>query len=127
MSYRLPHLSKSLILEVIGLALTTGVFATVASSQTIPRLSACRTSDGDITSDGAFGLARAFLVGGAPSLVVSLRDVPDDATQALMTNFYNDFLETENKAQALRHAMLSIMDEYPDPRAWGAFTLIGQP
>ncbi|MEM9217027.1 MAG: tetratricopeptide repeat protein [Cyanobacteria bacterium P01_F01_bin.150] len=90
-------------------------------------LSACRTGDGNITSDGAFGLARAFLVGGVPSLVVSLRDVPDDATKELMTAFYTEMLETGDKAHALRHAMLTTMDEYPDPRAWGAFILIGQP
>ncbi|MEM9217026.1 MAG: CHAT domain-containing protein [Cyanobacteria bacterium P01_F01_bin.150] len=90
-------------------------------------LSACRTGDGNITSDGAFGLARAFMVGGVPSLVVSLRDVPDDTTKELMIAFYTEMLETDDKAQALRHAMLTTMYEYPDPRAWGAFVLIGQP
>lgn len=90
-------------------------------------LSACQTGTGEITSDGAFGLARAFLIGGAPSLVVSLRDVPDDATKDLMTVFYTELLETGDKAQALRQAMLTTMAEYPDPLAWGAFVLIGQP
>lgn len=90
-------------------------------------LSACRTGNGDITSDGVFGLARAFMIGGAPSLVVSLREVPDDATRELMTTFYTELLETGDKAQALRQAMLTTMEEHPDPRAWGAFILIGQP
>ena len=90
-------------------------------------LSACRTGEGDITSDGAFGLARAFMIGGAPSLVVSLREVPDNATKDLMTTFYTELLETGDKAQSLRHAMLTTMKEHPDPRAWGAFVLIGQP
>ncbi|MEM9219861.1 MAG: CHAT domain-containing protein [Cyanobacteria bacterium P01_F01_bin.150] len=76
---------------------------------------------------GAEAEAHAFMIGGVPSLVVSLRDVPDNATKELMTVFYTEMLETGNKTQALRHAMLTTMEEYPDPRAWSAFILIGQP
>lgn len=89
-------------------------------------LSACQTGLGAITSDGTFSLARAFMIGGVPSLVVSLRDIPDSATVTLMTAFYAEMLEVGNKAQALRHAMLITMEEYPDPQAWGTFILIGQ-
>lgn len=100
-------------------------------------LSACRTGQGQITSDGAYGLSRAFLTGGTPSLIVSLWDVPDDATQLLMTEFYSYLLGASggvqlDKAQALRQAMLTTMNhdrgQYRnDPRYWAAFTLIGQP
>lgn len=95
-------------------------------------LSACRTGQGQITSDGAYGLSRAFLTGGTPSLIVSLWDANDDATQFLMTEFYSHLLGADSreplgKAQSLRQAMLATIEEYPDPKNWAAFTLIGQP
>jgi CHAT domain-containing protein len=99
-------------------------------------LSACRTGQGAITSDGAYGLSRAFLIGGTPSLIVSLWDASDQATQLLMTEFYSNLLgvdgrEPLSKAQALRQAMLTTMEhenrQYGDPRDWAAFTLMGQP
>ncbi|MEM9217028.1 MAG: CHAT domain-containing tetratricopeptide repeat protein [Cyanobacteria bacterium P01_F01_bin.150] len=89
-------------------------------------LSACQTGRGDITSDGIYGLPRAFLTAGVPSVIVSLRDVPDNGTQTLMTEFYKALLNTNDKAQALRQAMLVTTEEYPDPLIWGAFVLIGQ-
>jgi CHAT domain-containing protein len=44
-----------------------------------------------------------------------------------MVEFYRN-LEEKNldKAQALRQAMLTIKEDYPNPRNWAAFTLIGE-
>lgn len=89
-------------------------------------LSACDTGRGRITGDGVIGLSRSFLSAGAPSVVVSLWAVPDDATAALMTEFYQRLQHGVNKAQALRQAMLATMQDYPSSRDWAAFTLIGE-
>jgi CHAT domain-containing protein len=44
-----------------------------------------------------------------------------------MTEFYRRFKVTGDKAQSLRQAMLKMMEEHRDnPRAWAAFTLIGE-
>jgi CHAT domain-containing protein len=43
-----------------------------------------------------------------------------------MVEFYRQQQQTENKAQALRQAMLSTMKQYPHPIEWGAFTMIGE-
>ncbi|MEM7066925.1 MAG: CHAT domain-containing tetratricopeptide repeat protein [Cyanobacteria bacterium P01_B01_bin.77] len=88
-------------------------------------LSACDTGRGRITGDGVVGLSRSFLAAGAPSVMVSLWQVPDEATSALMLNFYQQLLAGKDKAQALRQAMLSMLDAYPEPLNWAAFTLVG--
>jgi CHAT domain-containing protein len=43
-----------------------------------------------------------------------------------MTKFYQNFQQNPDKAKALRQAMLTTMKQYPNPRNWAAFTLIGE-
>ena len=91
-------------------------------------LSACKTGGGTITGDGIVGLSRSLIAAGVPSVVVSLWNVEDSATSELMQAFYTNLERKQmDKAQALRQAMLTILDEYPDPSSWAAFTLIGEP
>ncbi|TVQ05127.1 MAG: CHAT domain-containing protein, partial [Leptolyngbya sp. DLM2.Bin27] len=90
-------------------------------------LSACDTGRGRITGDGVIGLSRAFVAAGVPSIIVSLWAVDDDATADLMVTFYDHWQQSGDKAQALRQAMLTTMEQHPDPRLWSAFTLIGSP
>jgi CHAT domain-containing protein len=89
-------------------------------------LSACYTGRGRVTDDGVLGLSRSLLAAGAPSVIVSLWAVPDEPTAQLMTAFYQNLQQSPNKAQALRQAMMSMIDRYPSPRDWAAFTLIGE-
>ncbi|OLP20005.1 hypothetical protein BST81_02725 [Leptolyngbya sp. 'hensonii'] len=90
-------------------------------------LSACDTGRGNITEDGIIGLSRAFISAGVPTVIVSLWQVPDQPTAFLMTQFYETLQQNPDKAQAMRQAMLTTLKEYPDPKAWAAFTLIGEP
>ncbi|MBD2069533.1 tetratricopeptide repeat protein [Leptolyngbya sp. FACHB-671] len=89
-------------------------------------LSACDTGRGQITGDGVVGLSRALISAGVPSVVVSLWAVPDAPTAELMTQFYHQLETNPDKAQALRQAMLTTMNQHPDPKDWAAFTLIGE-
>jgi CHAT domain-containing protein/tetratricopeptide (TPR) repeat protein len=89
-------------------------------------LSACDTGRGRVTGDGVVGLSRAFVTAGVPSIIVSLWAVDDAATAELMVEFYDQWQQTGDKAQALRQAMLTTMQNHPDPRLWAAFTLIGE-
>ena len=88
-------------------------------------LSACDTSSGRATVEGNLSLARPFLANGIPSVIASLWQVQDESTEVLMSYFYQSLEETPNKAVALRRAILATKDEYPDPRAWAGFMLIG--
>ncbi|NET59745.1 MAG: CHAT domain-containing protein [Symploca sp. SIO2E6] len=90
-------------------------------------LSACDTGRGRITGEGVVGLSRAFIATGVPSVVVSLWVVPDAPTSTLMTEFYRQLQQTSDNAQALRQAMLTTKKQYPHPRNWAAFILIGEP
>jgi CHAT domain-containing protein len=89
-------------------------------------LSACDTGRGSISSDGVLGIARSFISAGTPSLIVSLWAIPDASTASLMTQFYKNLQTQPNKAQALRQAMLTTMQQYPSPQDWAAFTLMGE-
>lgn len=89
-------------------------------------LSACDTGRGRITGDGVVGLARAFLAAGADTVIVSLWQVPDEPTAALMVAFYEQLAQTANKAIALQNAMQLTQNQFPDPRNWSAFVLVGE-
>ena len=89
-------------------------------------LSACETGLGEITSDGIVGLARPFIGAGVPSIVASLWQVPDATTSELMIDFYKNLEARQNKAQALRQAMLTTMKKHPEPVNWAGFFLVGE-
>ena len=91
------------------------------------------------------GLQRSFQVAGAKTVISSLWQVDDAATQALMVEFYKNLLSKKlDKLEALRQAQLSLLhgelyrpasikkdaslkDEgiALPPRYWAAFLLYG--
>ena len=89
-------------------------------------LSACDTGRGTITGDGVIGLSRSLITAGVSSVIVSLWPVPDAPTASLMSEFYQNLQKNPDKAQALRQAMLGTIEQYPEPKNWAAFTLIGE-
>lgn len=106
--------------------LTASEIYSMALKAELVVLSACDTGRGYITGDGVIGLSRSLMQAGVPSVAVSLWKVPDEPTAALMVQFYRNLQQTPDKAQALRQAMLTTMQQYPDPINWAAFTLIGE-
>jgi len=91
-------------------------------------LSACDTATGKLEGEeGIDGLAEAFLLAGAKSVVGALWDVDDSATDTLMRSLYTHLANGEDKASALRHAKLDYLERLGDrpPAYWAAFTLLG--
>ncbi|NEO21090.1 DUF3160 domain-containing protein [Moorena sp. SIO4A5] len=106
--------------------LTAGELLQMKLNAELVVLSACKTGQGDITSDGVIGLSRSLVAAGVPSIIVSLWSVPDAPTADLMKEFYQNLDSTGDKAQALRQAMLTMIPKFPNPKDWAAFTLIGE-
>ncbi len=89
-------------------------------------LSACETGLGELAvGEGVYGLQRAFLVAGAKVLIMSMFKVDDEATQKLMTKFYQKWLETGQMRESFVAAKKELRNEYQDPIYWGAFIMIG--
>ena len=89
-------------------------------------VSACDTGRGLVTRDGVVGLSRSLLAAGTPSVALALWEIYDSSTAVLMQEFYGQLQLGNNKAQALRQAMLKTKQEFPHPINWSAFTLIGE-
>ena len=92
-------------------------------------LSACQTGLGDISQgEGVFGLQRGFKKAGANSILMSLWEVDDKATQILMTQFYKNLLFGQSKRQALLSAQKYLRNveggKYDKPKYWAAFILL---
>jgi CHAT domain-containing protein len=90
-------------------------------------LSGCGTGLGTIESgDELISLTRGLLHAGAHSALVTLWDVHDRSTAELMIKFYKQLLANTSPADALRLAMLELLEEYPHPYYWAPFVVVGR-
>jgi CHAT domain-containing protein len=110
------------VLEVFGLRVQADLAV----------LSACETARGrEFRAEGLMGFPRAFMMAGAPRVLVSLWKVDDEATRALMERFYGLWNPKAGKglpaAEALRKAQESVRSEakWKHPAYWAAWQLWG--
>ena len=92
-------------------------------------LSACQTAQGDISSEGVYGLQRGFKKAGARSILMSLWEVDDEATSHMMTEFYRQWITNgKSKYKALELAKQSVKSHtekgWNDPHYWASFVLL---
>lgn len=89
-------------------------------------LSTCQSGLGSITADGVQGLQRGFKKAGCKSIIMSLWNVDDNATQLIMTSFYKEYLLGRSKSQAFEKAKRELRNNrlYQDERYWAAFILL---
>ncbi len=119
-----------------GKDMPEGVEDGIATAQEIARLdlrgcdlvvlSACQTGLGEISGEGVFGLQRGFKKAGVRSILMSLWEVDDLATQMLMTEFYKHYLNGESKTSSLRKAQQYVKSQegFEDPMYWAGFILL---
>lgn len=102
-------------------------------------VSACQSGVQAVVGGELMGLARAFLIAGAASMLMTLWTVNDSATASFMRYFYGHLYneriryghmhsgrsQKASVAEALRLAVLDMRAEQPDPYCWAPFILIG--
>ena len=121
----------------LGKPLPKGVLGGILSANDIARLdlsntdmvvlSACQTGQGKATSEGLYGLQRAFKKAGVGTIIMSLWNVSDKTTSEFMTTFYERLADKKNawnKRKAFEEAKEIIRQRHPDPFHWAAFVML---
>ncbi|MCR8724202.1 CHAT domain-containing protein [Frigidibacter sp. ROC022] len=122
--------------ELDDALLTASEAAQLKLSANLVILSACNTagSDGTPGAEGLSGLARAFIFAGARAILVSHWPVDDYAARVLTTGMLGRMYDAEHpapRAEALRQAMLALLDDrsedrFAQPRIWAPFVVVGE-
>lgn len=90
-------------------------------------LSACQTGLGNASSEGLYGLQRAFKKAGVQTMVMTLWSVNDVVCREFMEEFYKKLTDTGkkwNKRQAFSEAKKHIRNKYPEAFYWAAFIML---
>ena len=90
-------------------------------------LSACDTGVGPVGEAGVANLVNAFIEAGADSVVSTLWELEDHATEHLMTMFYSQLAQHSRKVDALRTAQLDLLNQDLPPYYWASFQIVGDP
>ena len=88
-------------------------------------LSACQTGKGELKEDGVYGLQRAFKKAGAKTLLMSLWNVSDAATQRMMSSFYSSLAAGASRHEAFAAAQQAVRSAgFTDPYYWASFIML---
>lgn len=88
-------------------------------------LSACETGKGKVTSEGLYGLQRAFKKAGTQTIIMTLWPVSDLVTKKFMVYFYKNLVKYKwNKRKAFKSAKSQIREEYEEPYYWAGFVVL---
>jgi CHAT domain-containing protein len=88
-------------------------------------LTACDTGKGKITSEGVYGLQRAFKKAGAQTVIMSLWKADDKAAKDFMQFFYNGLITKGwDKRKAFESARAEMRKVYRSPYYWGGFVML---
>lgn len=113
--------------------LTSGEVASLELDADWIVLSACNTAAGESEqAESLSGLAKAFFYAGARSILVSHWPVYSEAAVAITTRTFDTIVTQPaiGRAEALRQAMISIIDSSQDaqrahPAYWAPFSFVG--
>ncbi|MBQ9212496.1 MAG: CHAT domain-containing protein [Bacteroidales bacterium] len=88
-------------------------------------MSACETGLGKVSSEGVFGLQRGFKKTGVNTMIMSLWQVNDHATQLLMTGFYKNLSNGMSKHDAFLESQKNLRAKKGvTPEHWAAFIML---
>lgn len=119
---------KELPAGVLGGILTARNIARMDMSGTeLVVLSACQTGQGKATSEGLYGLQRAFKKAGVQCMVMTLWNVSDVASREFMEEFYKNLADKNNgwnKRKSFDEARKYIRKKYNEAYYWAAFVML---
>lgn len=120
-----------------GKELPDGVLGGILTANNIARLdlsgtemvvlSACQSGQGKATSEGLYGLQRAFKKANVQSMIMTLWSVSDVASREFMEEFYKNLTDSKNKwnkRKAFDEAKNFIRKKYQDAYYWAAFVML---
>lgn len=90
-------------------------------------LAACRSGLGAATPEGIYGLQRGFKKAGTRTILMTLWDVDDKATQLFSVEFYKQLMSGASPQNALKVAQQHIRqqgEDYGLPYYWAGFILL---
>lgn len=91
-------------------------------------LSACETGVGEAPGGaGVYGLRRALALAGSETQVLSLWEVDDQATSALMSAYYERLLKGEGRVEAMHEVQRGMKENklLSHPHYWASFIVFG--
>lgn len=95
------------------------------SNTDIACLASCHSGQGDVTSEGIYGLQRAFKKAGAKTIIMNLWQASDVATEYFMITFYLDLVSgSKDRHKAFQYAKNKVREKYPSPYYWAGFIMI---
>ena len=117
-----------------GFLLASEIANTNINGMRLVVLSACNSGVGRVTGEGVFGLQRGFKQAGAQSILMSLWEIDDTATQFMMQTFYQALAEGLSPTASLHKAQESIRTKTfnrggttingSDPTIWASFVIL---
>lgn len=90
-------------------------------------LSFCSSGLGDLTNTTGvvYGVANAMKTSGVPQILISLWDIPDEATSVAMTSFYQHLMTGVSIHEALPLTRKDLISNgYSDPYYWASFVIL---
>lgn len=109
----------------LGLITASEIAGCDFSNTSIVSLASCHSGQGEVTSEGIYGLQRAFKKAGTQTIIMNLWQASDVATKCFMTNFYKDLVSgSGDRHKAFKHAREEVRKKYPSPFYWAGFIMV---
>lgn len=109
----------------VGLLTAEEIARCNLSGTALACLASCHSGQGEVTSEGIYGLQRAFKKAGVRSVIMHLWEASDVATQCFMTNFYEDLVNgSKDRHKAFQFARNAVRNKYSSPYYWAGFIMV---
>lgn len=121
------NLHESATLKYDGILTSEEITKLDLSHIQLAVLSFCSSGLGDLTNitGVVYGVANAMKTSGVPQILISLWDIPDEATSVAMTSFYQHLMTGVSIHEALPLTRKNLISNgYSDPYYWASFVIL---